>query len=71
ACTAAATATALKGDERKAFMSTCLKKCAPPSAGSGWRRITPVALSALRTGVAWSWRRADNRSRLSAMAGPV
>ncbi|MGC3412557.1 PsiF family protein, partial [Pseudomonas aeruginosa] len=61
----------LKGDERKAYMSTCLKKSPPPTSGSVWRRKTPVALSALRTGVAWSWRRADNRSRLYAMAGPV
>ena len=29
ACNADATAKALKGDERKAFMSTCLKKSAP------------------------------------------
>ncbi|MFJ9992162.1 PsiF family protein [Pseudomonas putida] len=28
-CNADATAKALKGDERKAFMSTCLKKAAP------------------------------------------
>ncbi|HGM5583016.1 TPA: PsiF family protein [Pseudomonas putida] len=28
-CNADATAKALKGDERKAFMSTCLKKTAP------------------------------------------
>ena len=70
-CNADASAKSLKGDERKAFMSSCLKAGGSAKAASVWRRITPVALSALRTGVAWSWRRANNRSRLSAMAGPV
>ena len=30
-CNADASAKALKGDERKAFMSTCLKKSVPPT----------------------------------------
>ena len=38
ACNAEATTKALKGDERKAFMSGCLKYCAPPSSGSDWLR---------------------------------
>lgn len=33
-CNAEATTKALKGDERKAFMSTCLKKAAPAAAAA-------------------------------------